>query len=40
MLIILVSIPMAILGTYIGIWLSENFSIKKIFSKKQHKYLL
>ena len=37
---ILVSIPMAIIGAYIGIWLRENFSIKYLFHNKSHKYLL
>ena len=44
---ILVSIPMAIIGAYIGVWLGENFSIenifdsiKYIFNRKSHKHLL
>lgn len=41
---ILISIPMAILGAHIGLWLADNFSMKKIITifkrKETPKYLL
>ena len=39
----IISIPYAILGTHIGLWLTDNFSIHKIikFIKREKvKYLL
>lgn len=40
---IIISIPCAIAGTYIGLWLIDNFSfykIKQLIKKEKPKYLL
>ena len=42
-LIIVTSIPCAIIGTYIGLWLADNFSFRKIIrfiKRKKPKHLL
>jgi len=42
-LIIMTSIPCAIIGTYIGLWLVNNFSFYKIIrfiKREKPKYLL
>lgn len=36
-LALIVSIPCAILGSQIGLWLADNFSIRKLIKKKKNK---
>ena len=36
-LTLIISIPCAILGSQIGLWLADNFSIRKLIKKKKNK---
>ena len=36
-LTLIISIPCSILGSQIGLWLADNFSIYKIIKKKKNK---